>query len=1029
MIIPKSVISIGSYAFSRTFIHELLFENNSSLTNIDNSTFSNITTLKSISLPNSLEIIGREAFSNCFKLTGELIIPSKTSVIKAQAFYGCNLTKVIFDQGQESSALTEIQEWAFSENYNLKGILEIPYGVTIIGQSSFSLTAIEEVTFSSEGMLEEIQTGAFSSISSLSGSITLPQNIKILQRYAFADTSITQLHFTGNRLEKIESNAFSGTSLEHIDAFPDSLTSIGESAFSGCLIETIEFSLTTHYTMKIGSYAFSNCIKLKNITIKYGEIGSFAFANCSSLTSYNENSLTSIGQRAFAGTQIKQFHIPYRCELEFHAFSDMPKLETIIIEGSNHNYLTIFAIKNSPLVTNIEISNRDVLIMLITNMPNLKSIQFTECTVQIYGQNDNYPIKIPGETNGYALSSLESLENISIYQHTSLTIGDYAMYNLNKFEHITTDFTSYVFRISTSGITNCPALSFDFPVTEISSHAVDTITYEQLTIYAKIVRDNAFSDCPQLKILKISENVEYLGEHFIENCPNLVSVEFLYVYKVTPLLNISSRAFWKMNTFDLANRLPDRTNIIGSLAFAGCTRITGSLDLPKKLTRIEANAFQGCTGLTGFLDFQRCEVLDTIEECAFLSCSHISGSLELPDSLTFIGKYAFTYCNFAGPLTIPNNVRKIQSHAFSMCNSFTGSIYIGRSVEYIGENAFSECTGLNVRSVEYIGKNAFYGCINLQGMLILPSSVKNIGSLAFYNCHSLTGTLVLPYNLTNIGDSAFAYCSGFTGILVIPPTVTFIGKQAFFRCSGFSEVQFSKKFTPENSTSVLFIDDKAFGELNIRCLSNVPSICSISNSSNKIGYPDDAHSRCYDSSGFDYLSNLGTIGENCTLRDTLEILIMCVSLIAATGIFGISAKLILKWFNEIYSQTRHIQLLFNDVIAIGKHDFSKSRNQNEVTQSMIDSIQTAILQENDNPNFSLSKNQLNTMLMKAIKKEWPGILFHMQKKLFEQSFEEMNFVNLEKRKKKKCCCNSHNKRSTSEYLSDPSEQPLDTSLI
>ena len=56
-----------------------------------------------------------------------------------------------------------------------------------------------------------------------------------------------------------------------------------------------------------------------------------------------------------------------------------------------------------------------------------------------YGQNDNYPIKIPGETNGYALSSLESLENISIYQHTSLTIGDYAMYNLNKFEHITTD--------------------------------------------------------------------------------------------------------------------------------------------------------------------------------------------------------------------------------------------------------------------------------------------------------------------------------------------------------------------------------------------------------------------------------------------------------------------------------------------------------------------------------------------------------------------------------------------------------------
>ena len=100
----------------------------------------------------------------------------------------------------------------------------------------------------------------------------------------------------------IGSYAFSGCSGLTNVTIPDSVTSIGWETFSGCsglASVTIPDSVTS-----IGHYAFSGCSGLTNVTIpdSVTSIGDGAFSGCSGLTRVAiPDSVTSIGQSAFSG--------------------------------------------------------------------------------------------------------------------------------------------------------------------------------------------------------------------------------------------------------------------------------------------------------------------------------------------------------------------------------------------------------------------------------------------------------------------------------------------------------------------------------------------------------------------------------------------------------------------------------------------------------------------------------------------------------------------------------------------------------
>ena len=140
---------------------------------------------------------------------------------------------------------------------------------------------------------------------------------------------------------------------------------------------------------------------------------------------------------------------------------------------------------------------------------------------------------------------------------------------------------------------------------------------------------------------------------------------------------------------------------------------------------------------------------------------------------------------FVIPTTVTNpddgktyNVTRIESHCFIMSQGIT-SVTIPEGITFIGQGAFWGCqiTDLVIPStVTSIEKQAFYNCSSLTSVTIKSGS---IGEQAFDECRNLT-SISLQEGVTSIGAKAFRECKQLEGDLVIPSTVTNIGEEAFY---------------------------------------------------------------------------------------------------------------------------------------------------------------------------------------------------------------------------------------------------------
>ena len=129
-VIPNSVTSIGSYAFSYCDgLTSVTIPSN--VTSIGINAFSYCDGLTSISLGNSLTSIGSGAFRGCTRLTS-VTIPNSVTSIGDYAFYICyNLSSVTIP-----NSVTSIGNYAFYCN-NLSSVT-IPNSVTSIGDYAFA---------------------------------------------------------------------------------------------------------------------------------------------------------------------------------------------------------------------------------------------------------------------------------------------------------------------------------------------------------------------------------------------------------------------------------------------------------------------------------------------------------------------------------------------------------------------------------------------------------------------------------------------------------------------------------------------------------------------------------------------------------------------------------------------------------------------------------------------------------------------------------------------------------------------------
>lgn len=124
--IPKSVVSIGKYAFANNdMLTDLAFP--TSLNTISERAFYMCTSLKNVSMPQQLSSIGKECFYGCESLHS-ITLPPNITTIGIAAFYGCtSLAEISFPE-----SVTSIGSNAFSNCTGLtKVVCLIPFPISL----------------------------------------------------------------------------------------------------------------------------------------------------------------------------------------------------------------------------------------------------------------------------------------------------------------------------------------------------------------------------------------------------------------------------------------------------------------------------------------------------------------------------------------------------------------------------------------------------------------------------------------------------------------------------------------------------------------------------------------------------------------------------------------------------------------------------------------------------------------------------------------------------------------------------------
>ena len=240
-------------------------------------------------IPNSILIIGENAFYNCDEIT-QLNIPNGVVSIGENAFNGCSgLTSV-----EIPNSVKNIGQYAF---YGCSGVtvLSIGEGVTTIGSGAFSgLSNLTELNYNAINASTGSRTPFTHAGQDASGIVVnfgnkvtqIPAGLFCYSISWSYTPNIVEVKFAENSVcESIGREAFMGCESLTSITFPESLISIGNEAFYLCSgLTSIEIPRNVS---SIGSQAFLGCSGLTSLEIprNVSSIGSQAFQSCSGLTS------------------------------------------------------------------------------------------------------------------------------------------------------------------------------------------------------------------------------------------------------------------------------------------------------------------------------------------------------------------------------------------------------------------------------------------------------------------------------------------------------------------------------------------------------------------------------------------------------------------------------------------------------------------------------------------------------------------------------------------------------------------------
>ncbi|GEM_PF-2118681 len=756
------------------------------ITYIGERAFAGNTALTSIHLPDSLETMARSIFAGC-TLLKEITIPASIKKAYGHNYGASTYSGPFVDSSIEKAVIADgaktVPNYLFNGVPSLKEI-SLPDTITSIGEYAFAVTSIPQ--FVLPDAITYIGEGAFAYNAQLS-SIHLPDSLEIIGRSVFRDCTL---------LKEITIPASIKEAYGH---------NYGISTYSGPFVDSsIEKAVIADGAKTVPNYLFNGVTGLKEISLPdtITSIGEYAFAVTSIPQFVLPDAITYIGEGAFAyNAQLSSIHLPDSLEtMARSVFRDCTLLKEITIPANlNKAYGSNYGASNysGPFVdSSIEkavIADGALTVpdYLFNGAVGLKEVTLSDTITKIgeyaFSLTDITRIIIPDAVTSIGEGAFRYCKSL-----TQVTLGagvESIGYAAFADDVVLADINLPVGLkdIRREAFLNCTALK----------QITIPITLEKADAYSYDSKEHANGPFQNSGLEKVTfdDAMDYIPEYLFAGAANLKEVT---LPKNVTEIHTGAFAATGLTQVDI----PEFVTFIGEGAFANCASLEKvtfddalveiryaaflndakltNVALPQNLVKLKRCAFKGCTAIT---EITIPAALDEADAYGYGSDAEgpFAGTglttVRFAEGTTEISKYLFVGAKTLTQVEIPESVVEIEYAAFA--NSGLTSVTIPESVVKIGEGAFANATALTSvtmsNNVTEIGSSAFEGDEKLDNIQ-LSTALEKIEYKTFYNNKALK-MINIPDSVTAIETQAFSN-SGLTEI-TIPKSVTRHGDSLF----------------------------------------------------------------------------------------------------------------------------------------------------------------------------------------------------------------------------------------------------------